>query len=311
MCPLHVAVAVIEDDQGRVLLSRRPEHVHQGGLWEFPGGKLESGEALGQALQREIREELGLKVYSHRPLIRVTHHYPDKSVLLDVHRVTGFSGEARGREGQPLVWVAPDSLERYPLPAADRPIVSAIKLPSRYLITGSDPTQLPLFLQRLEGALKRGLRLVQLRATELGEDDFHECAATALRLCHRYKAELILNAPVEWVMALGADGIHLNSRRLMSLDCRPLSAAKWVAASCHNESELAQARRLNVDFALLSPVQATTSHPHAKPLGWRRFQVLIAEAPFPVYALGGMTPDLIETAWAHGGQGIAAIRGLW
>jgi len=311
MSLLHVAVAVIEDDHGRVLLSQRPEHVHQGGLWEFPGGKLEPGEQLGQALRREIWEELDLKVHSHRPLIQVIHHYPDKSVLLDVHRVTGYCGEALGREGQPLAWVPPDSLKRYPMPAADRPIVSAIRLPSSYLITGPNPNQLSLFLHRLEGALKRGLRLVQLRATELVEDDFQGLATAVLRLCRQYEAELILNAPLEWVVATGADGIHLNSRRLMSLDCRPLPADKWVAASCHNESELAQARRLNVDFALLSPVQATASHPDAQPLGWHRFQALIAEAPFPVYALGGMTPDLVETAWAHGGQGIAAIRGLW
>ena len=102
MSTVHVAVAVIQDALGRVLLSRRPEQVHQGGLWEFPGGKLEQGESLSHALRREILEELGLQVMDHQPLIAITHHYPDRSVLLDVHRVTEYLGEPHGLEDQPL-----------------------------------------------------------------------------------------------------------------------------------------------------------------------------------------------------------------
>ena len=157
---VHVAAAVIRDREGRVLLSRRHDHLHQGGLWEFPGGKLEPGETVEVALRREIREELDLTLLTYRPLIQVRHHYPDKSVLLDVHLVTAFEGEARGMEGQPLVWAAPQELAEYPMPAADRPIVMALNLPDRYLVTGAADSMDPeWFLARLERALERKIDL--------------------------------------------------------------------------------------------------------------------------------------------------------
>jgi 8-oxo-dGTP diphosphatase len=105
---IHVAAAVVVDGLGRVLVSQRPGHVHQGGLWEFPGGKLEAGETAETGLKRELHEELGITVQAARPLIRVYHAYPDKPVLLDVWRVTRYSGEPAGLEGQPIDWVAVD-----------------------------------------------------------------------------------------------------------------------------------------------------------------------------------------------------------
>jgi 8-oxo-dGTP diphosphatase len=311
MPPIHVAAAVIEDTRGRVLLTRRHDHLHQGGLWEFPGGKLEPGESIEQALGREIREELGLELLAHRPLIRIVHHYHDKSVLLDVHRVTAFQGEAQGLEGQPLAWVMPADLDAYPMPAADMPIVSAIRLPKRYLITGSDPSRPQQFLQHLEQALDNGLRLVQLRAPSLEEAAFRSLAQETLMRCHAQGARLLLNSAPELAQELGADGVHLNSGRLMALSSRPVGREMLVGASCHNAGELRRASELELDFALLSPVLPTASHPAAKPLGWQRFAALTDEAALPVYALGGMNEQLIPTAWTHGGQGIAGISGLW
>ncbi|HHL45917.1 MAG TPA: NUDIX domain-containing protein, partial [Gammaproteobacteria bacterium] len=90
--PVHVAVAVIVNGQGEVLIARRPDHLYQGGLWEFPGGKLEPGERVTQALSRELDEELGITVESSGPLIRVHHHYPRWPVLLDVWRVERYRG---------------------------------------------------------------------------------------------------------------------------------------------------------------------------------------------------------------------------
>ena len=309
---VHVAAAVIRDREGRVLLSRRHDHLHQGGLWEFPGGKLEPGETVEVALRREIREELDLTLLTYRPLIQVRHHYPDKSVLLDVHLVTAFEGEARGMEGQPLVWVAPQELAEYPMPAADRPIVMALNLPDRYLVTGAADSMDPeWFLARLERALERKIDLVQLRAVDLPETFLADLAKFAVALCHKKGARLLLNGPPELAEQVGADGVHLNRYRLLELDRRPLGSDRLVAASCHSAEELARAVELGIDFAVLSPVLPTASHPERVPLGWKRFAELTAEVPLPVYALGGMGEAFLPEAWAHGAQGIAGISAFW
>ena len=124
--PVHVAVGVVLDDTGKVLIARRDGNSHQGGLWEFPGGKVERGESLAMALARELREELGIEIGRTSPLLEIRHDYGDKCVLLDVHVVWEFSGEARGLEDQPLLWVAPAELQRYRFPAANEPIIGAL-----------------------------------------------------------------------------------------------------------------------------------------------------------------------------------------
>ena len=310
---VRVAAAAVFDDTGRVLITRRPDDVHQGGLWEFPGGKLETGESAREALQRELAEEVGIHVTRARPLIRVRHDYPDKSVLLDVWRVDGFEGEAHGREGQPLRWVEPDGLGGYAFPAANVPIVRAVQLPDAYLITpdlGDTPPE--AFLAHLQRRLRAGIRLVQLRAKSLGESEYLQLAREAAALCHRHGARLLLNAGTEVVAQAGADGVHLSSGALRQCTSRPLpEGAGLVAASAHDAEELAKASAIGADFALLSPVKATASHPDTEPLGWERFEELVEPVAFPVYALGGMGPADKEDAWTHGAQGIAAIRALW
>jgi 8-oxo-dGTP diphosphatase len=124
---LHVAVGVILDPAGNILISRRAQDSHQGGLWEFPGGKVEVGESLEAALARELREELGIHIGRTTPLLEVRHDYSDKSVLLDVHVVWEFSGEPRGLENQPLTWAAAQELAAYRFPAANEPIVEAVR----------------------------------------------------------------------------------------------------------------------------------------------------------------------------------------
>ncbi len=123
---IHVAVGVIIANDGSILLAKRPAHVHQGGLWEFPGGKVNPGETVQQALERELKEELGIDVIDCSPLTEIRHQYPDKSVFLDVWSVTDYAGTAVGKEGQPLVWAAPATLTRYEFPEANQPIIEAI-----------------------------------------------------------------------------------------------------------------------------------------------------------------------------------------
>lgn len=126
MTELHVAVGVLTDAAGRILLARRPAELHQGGLWEFPGGKVEPGETVAEALGRELKEELGISVEASSPLLEVRHDYGDRQVFLDVHRVTAWRGEPRGVEGQPLAWTLPSSLRDFDFPKGNVAIVESL-----------------------------------------------------------------------------------------------------------------------------------------------------------------------------------------
>ncbi len=308
---VQVAVAVIVGSDGRILISRRPDDVHQGGLWEFPGGKLEPGENVQAALRRELREELGIEVQRARPLICVHHDYSEQSVLLDVWKVDAFAGTPHGREGQPVLWVERDHLPDFTFPAANAPILRAARLPDRYLITPEPGDDIETFLQQLESVLARGVGMLQLRAKSLSDAAYRSLAEQVIAMAHRRGVPVLLNGHLELVDGLGADGAHLSALQVQQHGTRPLPANRWLGASCHNVAELARAQAIGADFAVLSPVQSTTSHPDAPVLGWDGFHALSDTCAMPLYALGGMAEADLERAWSRGAQGIAAIRGLW
>lgn len=122
---VHVAVGVIQRDEN-ILIALRPDHIHMGGFWEFPGGKVDAGETVQQALVRELQEELAIVVTGFEPLMKIVHDYPDKSVCLDVWFVTNFAGEPKGVEGQEVRWVSKHDLASYDFPAANKAIVAKL-----------------------------------------------------------------------------------------------------------------------------------------------------------------------------------------
>ncbi|WP_183326526.1 Nudix family hydrolase [Halomonas cerina] len=309
---VHVAAAAIISADGReVLIARRPSNVDHGGLWEFPGGKLAPYETGLEALKRELHEELGVEIRRAQPLIRIHHEYSDKHILLDVWQVHEFAGEPFGREGQAVRWVSMDELGKYPFPAANLPILRAVMLPTEFLITGEEADE-TRFLERLERALAEDrVRLVQLRDKALEETAYLARADSALALCRRYGARLVLNGEPSLLEAVDADGLHLTSERLMSLERRPLAEGKWLSASTHDRAQLARAHRIGCDFVTLSPLRTTPSHPEVAPIGWHDFQQLVEHAGMPVFALGGMTRHDANHARAVGAQGIASIRDFW
>ncbi|MCE5983418.1 Nudix family hydrolase [Pseudomonas wadenswilerensis] len=308
---VHVAAAVIRGTDGRILIARRADSQHQGGLWEFPGGKVEDGEAVERALARELHEELGIVVTAARPLIKVKHDYPDKQVLLDVWEVNGFTGEPHGAEGQPLAWVSARELPHYDFPEANQPIVAAARLPGQYLIT-PEGLEVPQMLRGIQKAIAGGIKLVQLRAPNMYDPKYRDVAVDAVGLCAG-KAQLMLKGPLEWLGDFPAAGWHLTSEQLRKYASkgRPFPKERWLAASCHNAEELALAEQMGVDFVTLSPVQATQTHPHAVPLGWEQAQQLIEGFSKPVYLLGGVGAAELDKAWLHGAQGVAGIRAFW
>ena len=124
---IHVAVGVLIDSKGSVLLTRRLKGTHLAGYWEFPGGKVEAGESVQTALARELEEELGTRIGETVPLMTVSHDYGEKQVLLDVHQVTDWNGEPHGAEGQPLAWVDAGSLDEFQVPEANAEIMLRVK----------------------------------------------------------------------------------------------------------------------------------------------------------------------------------------
>jgi 8-oxo-dGTP diphosphatase len=123
---MTVVAAVIRDSAGRVLISQRPEGRHMGGLWEFPGGKVDPGEAPADALTRELREELGLGIAVGAPITFAVHDEPGLRILLLFYGARIIDGVATANEGQPVRWVAPAELPRYPMPPADGELVARL-----------------------------------------------------------------------------------------------------------------------------------------------------------------------------------------
>ena len=311
---VHVAVAVIKNRHGQILIAKRSENSHQGGLWEFPGGKVENDETVLEALKRELFEELGITLMQASPLIRIPHDYGDKSVLLDVWYVDEFTGKAFGKEMQEICWINFSEFSLYDFPAANVPIITAIQLPDKYMITGEFKTEEELLL-RIQSGLNKNIKLIQFRANDLPADVYFNYAEKIYALCEKENARLLLNTSVENYKKYNAynfsHGLHLNSKKLKLFSSEEMDEEVLVSASTHNTEELMLSEKKNVDFILLSPVSKTNSHPNSAPLGWKKFKHLTEQSTIPVYALGGMNKNDIETARINGAQGVAAIGEFW
>lgn len=310
---LHVAVAVIVRDE-RVLIARRPDHLHQGGLLEFPGGKVEPGETVQRALIREIAEETGLTVPedSLEPLIGIRHDYGDRRVFLDVWRTRSARGEPEGLEGQAVEWVVPGELRDRDFPEANRPIIRALRLPSLLAITGAIEGVAPGVVRLTEALAHGHPPLVVLRAPQLDRAAYLALAGAAVELCESAGAGLIVHGPPSvFRQTPGAWGLHLPWREAQALSSRPIPGHRWLGVSCHNPVQIDRAVRLGADYITLGPVKATASHPGQQGLGWPAFRAMVSTAPVPVYALGGLNAGDAERARSEGGQGIAGIRFWW
>ncbi len=303
---IQVAAAVIfRSDNSFLLASRPPDKTHPGS-WEFPGGKIEAGESAYEAMVRELREEVGITVTRAVPWITRRHDYASARVVLNFFRVYDWQGEPQPLEGQTLSWQTAAGVTVGPVLPANIPVLRALTLPPLFGITqaGNDAAG---FLSKLDRALERGLSLIQVREREI--DDMEGFALSVVARAHAAGARVIINSDTLLAQTVQADGIQLTSIQLAESRQRPDFGL--VGASCHNASELDRAEQLGCDYALLSPVLPTASHPGVIPLGWKRFAELCAGRSIPVYALGGLTVGNLATAQQHGAHGIALLRGAW
>ncbi len=312
---VQVAVAILQKADGEYLLASRPNGKGWAGWWEFPGGKIEIGEHPEQALARELQEELGITPTHTQAWIKRRYDYPAthdaeaKTVLLHFYFVYAWQGEPTPLEGQILAWQDPKKLTVSPVLPANAPIMHALSLPNIYAISNVAEMGVNPFLLALQQRLDSGLQLLQIRENQLSEDAFKDLSLSVLNLCAAYPCKVLLNGSPESAERLGYHGVHLNRHRLMQLQQKPLN--NMVAASCHDALELKHATDLNLDFAVLSPVLATASHPKMTGLGWAQFAQLIENNELPVYALGGMQESLLADALSHGARGIAMQRAVW
>ncbi|WP_186060411.1 thiamine phosphate synthase [Burkholderia gladioli] len=201
-------------------------------------------------------------------------------------------------------------------------------LPAVYLITpepaSASGDALDAFVARLEAAFASGIALLQLRVKSLDAVAYAVLAARVIELAHAVGARVICNGAITpaAALALGADGVHLSEAALFATSSRPVSPMVLLSAACHDATSLRQAQQIDVDLVTLSPVKPTLTHPDTPALGWHGFAQCIAQAgpaiestsALParpaIYALGGMTPEDLPDARAHGAHGVAGIRGF-
>ena len=309
---IEVAAAVIlRADGSEFLLAQRPGDKVYAGYWEFPGGKVEPGETVRMALVRELREELGISVSACSPWLTRVFTYPHATVRLNFWRVTAWTGEIG--ISAPLEHAAVDWQKCgktacvTPILPANAPVLKALALPTTMAITMGESEGVERQLERLEEALDRGLRLIQVRDKGWPFAQRLWFAEAVRRIAGQRGALVLINDDEDIARRVGADGLHLSAARLAACMQRP--DLDWVGASCHSADELRRAAELGLDYALLGPVLPTPSHPEATGLGWTGFARLIAGSPLPVFALGGMRNEMLAAAQEQGAHGIALMRG--
>ncbi|HEX5487219.1 MAG TPA: Nudix family hydrolase [Limnobacter sp.] len=313
---VDVAVGVVCRPDGTVLWGSRPEGKPYAGYWEFPGGKVEPGESVWQALVRELREELGIEALQGGPWFIIEHDYEHAKVRLHLYRVWEFKGEPASLENQHFCWAGlqPDSIS--PILPATAPMLPVLNQPTFMAITGFQQMGTD-YAHRLEAGLKAHAAIVQFRETGLSDEALVESYRLTVALCERYRASLCINSATYQMLLDLADTYpdfefedHASNRvHLTHADLLKGTAfnARAVGASVHCPESLALAFDQGLQYAVLGAVKETGSHPGQKGIGWQGFAQMVEEARLPVYAVGGLSSADLNDAWRHGAHGVAMI----
>lgn len=309
---VKVVVGVIEHpESGKILIAKRKANQHLSGFWEFPGGKINANELATDALNRELSEELGIEVSASYPLTQIEHDYQDKQVLLDVWHVTNWHGTASGRENQEVQWVSKNQLLSYDFPEANRSILIKLLLPDICTITPALVNDLSEFTSVVKLCLETGVNMIVLRLSDDSDVSETKCITAIREQDIDNNLKIIVNNSINKVDFKYVNGVHLKSRNLFNYIERPIDTQYLLGASCHNVEEIEQAIKIDADYLFISPIKKTLSHPEAEPMGWDEFRKLCELTHKPVFALGGMKPEDINTAKNEGAHGIAVLNEIW
>ena len=296
-----VAAAVIERPDGTFLLACRPEGKPYPGYWEFPGGKMEPGENARDALDRELKEELGIDVRVATPWITRVYAYTHATVRLHFFRVTAWEGEPQPLEDQAIAWQRIESPDVSPMLPANAPVLASLALPAVMVVSNAVETGFDAWALKLSAQVTGERLLVQVREKGLEPQRVQFLLSRALTRGTPFGALVVVNSDCgNWPQA---DGVHLTAAALMAAAQRP--ATRIAGASCHDATEIAQAVKLDLDYVVVGPLRDTASHPGAKTLGWEAFAALVKDCPLPAYAIGGLTRADLAEAKRRGAHGVA------
>ncbi len=308
--PIDVAVGVLIHPDGTFLIAQRPKGKPMAGYWEFPGGKVEPGESIFDALVREFVEELGITITEAHPWAQRVFVYPHATVRLHFWRATAWTGEPRSLEGQAFQWEQVNDIKTDPWLPGALPLKRWLQLPAIYAISNAAEMGIQAFLQRLDARLADGsLKMLQLREKALDTPAFDQLFNEVHARTQEHGVRLLINSDHREHYWYKANGVHCTSKLLMSSSRKP--DTEWCGASCHDASEIARAGELDFDFSVLGPVNATATHPNTTPFGWTGFRIESAANKIPIYAIGGLKLTDVAEALGVGAQGIAAIGAIW
>jgi|GEM_PF-6420086 len=186
-------------------------------------------------------------------------------------------------------------------------------LPDVYMITNDNFETADALISKVEHQLKKGIKLVQLRIKKQKKDSYEFYAGELLKTCNHYSAKLVLNHSLKSFPDLDCFGIHITSSELMETQNIPDEIRKKYTLSCpiHNHQELAKANELKLDFAILTAIRQSISHPGAPYIGWEESERLVKKSAIPLYAAGGMNISDLQKVKDRGFVGVASLGALW
>ncbi len=311
----EVAVGVLLRADDAVLLADRPAGKPYAGYWEFPGGKIEPGESIEHALQRELHEELGIDIAGSTPWVTFEFDYPHAYVRLHFRRIYNWLGTPRGREGQRLAFFRLHDPSPQPLLPAAVPALRWLSLPALIAELTLEGTSADRHLAQLERAFAQGVRMVSLQASAGLESDLLQAMARQVQIrADAVGAHVAVSGAL--VAKMGQAGARasgtsllLDDSELSVLDARPSTG--WAGIRASSRSSVDRAARLGFDYAVVGPVLPEPTISSQEAIGWHGFNVSAHQAPLPIYATGGLDLGDLERAQFAGAHGLALPLSAW
>ncbi|MEO1890251.1 MAG: Nudix family hydrolase [Candidatus Thioglobus sp.] len=301
---IKAVVGVLRNESGQILIAKRQDHQFMAGFWELPGGKIESDETTEETIIRELNEELGVKVNTLSLHQTMQHTYADRMVELCIYNIDQYQNTPLGIEGQQIAWVSVQELHNYQLLPTMKAFINSITLPNKYWITPSTNHQSESWMKKFDEKMTQDISLIQLRSKTTLDNHF---IAELHDKCKQHNVKLLINTIDKSFDESHCDGWHITTDEMLKLNKNPCDENKLLGASTHSLDEALKAQEIGADFVVISPVQATQTHPETIPIGWKAAEEVVRKLNIPVYFLGGMDLEDLDKTLKIGAQGIAGV----